>query len=267
MAMNFPFAAIVGQDMLKKALLLCAVNPGLGGVLVRGDKGSAKSTAARGLAKILVPIERTEGCAFNCLPGERLAHCKACQAQDASTKLSPVPFINLPLGATEDRVLGSIDFESALKDGLKTFQPGLLASAHRGILYIDEVNLLPDHLVDVLLDVAAMGVNTVEREGLSVNHPARITLIGTMNLEEGDLRPQLLDRFGLMVEVEAPRDPAVRGEVVRRRLDFDAEPEAFIQRWQAETEALQLRLLAAQALLPQVILSDSLLAFVSQLCC
>lgn len=267
MAMNFPFAAIVGQDLLKKALLLCAVNPALGGVLIRGDKGSAKSTAARGLVEILVPIERVESCAFNCLPGEALAHCQACQAQDATPKLSPVPFVNLPLGATEDRVLGSIDFERVLKDGRKAFQPGLLASAHRGILYIDEVNLLPDHLVDVLLDVAAMGVNTVEREGLSINHPARITLIGTMNLEEGDLRPQLLDRFGMMVEVEAPRDPAVRGEVVRRRLDFDAHPEAFIRRWQPETQALQSRLLAAQTLLPQVVLSDPLFAFISRLCC
>ncbi len=265
--MNFPFSAIVGQALLKKALLLCAVNPRLGGVLVRGDKGSAKSTAARGLVDVLVPIERVEGCAFNCLPGEALVHCEACQAQGATPRRSPVPFVNLPLGATEDRVLGSIDFDRAMKDGLKAFQPGLLASAHRGILYIDEVNLLPDHLVDVLLDAAAMGVNTVEREGLSINHPARITLIGTMNLEEGDLRPQLLDRFGMMVEVEAPRDPDIRGEVVRRRLDFDADPEAFIQRWQPETDALQSRLIAAQTLLPQVFLSDHLLAFISRLCC
>jgi magnesium chelatase subunit D len=267
MSFHYPFAAIVGQAQLKRALLLCAINPGLGGVLVRGDKGTAKSTASRALAAVLPPIARVKGCAFNCLPGAAYVHCEACQAHDAQPAPTPVPFITLPLGATEDRVLGSLDFERALKDAKKAFQPGLLAAAHRGILYIDEVNLLADHLVDVLLDVAAMGTNTIEREGLSISHPARVTMIGTMNLEEGDLRPQLLDRFALMVDVEAPKDSAIRSEVVRRRLAFEADPQLFCENWHTETVGLQAQLLAAQQLLPQVILSDSLLDFISRLCC
>ncbi|WP_035052084.1 putative cobaltochelatase [Andreprevotia chitinilytica] len=265
---NYPFAAIVGQDQLKRALLLCAVDPTLGGVLIRGDKGTAKSTAARGLTDVLLPIERTPGCAFNCEPHAPQTECAICSTQaNAAPTLEPVPFINLPLGATEDRVLGSLDFERALKDGKQAFKPGLLAAAHRGLLYIDEVNLLADHLVDVLLDVCAMGTNTVQREGLSVSHPARITLLGTMNLEEGDLRPQLLDRFGMMVEVAAPRDPATRSEVVRRRLAFEADPAGFTHRWQAETDAIRAQVQTAFTRLPQVTLSDSLFDFISQLCC
>jgi magnesium chelatase subunit D len=267
---NYPFAAIVGQEQLKLALLLCAVDPTLGGVLIRGDKGTAKSTAARGLTDVLLPIEKTPGCAFNCAPDAPLAECAACQTDnqpEAAPVLAPVPFINLPLGATEDRVLGSLDFERALKDGKQAFKPGLLAAAHRGLLYIDEVNLLADHLVDVLLDVCAMGTNTIQREGLSVSHPARITLLGTMNLEEGDLRPQLLDRFGMMVEVAAPRDAAIRSEVVRRRLAFEADPAGFAQSWQAATNALREQVKTAYTLLPQVALSDTLFDFISQLCC
>lgn len=271
MRQNYPFAAIVGQQQLKRALLLCAVDPTLGGVLIRGDKGAAKSTAARGLIDVLPPIARAPGCAFNCAPHAPLAECGACQSDDALTAaaptLGPVPFVNLPLGATEDRVLGSLDFEKALRNGQQAFKPGLLAAAHRGLLYIDEVNLLADHLVDVLLDVSAMGVNTVQREGLSISHPARITLLGTMNLEEGELRPQLLDRFGMMVEVTAPRDPATRTEVVRRRLAFEADPAAFVAAWQDETAALRATILAAQAGLAAVALPDSLFAFISQLCC
>ncbi|AXV79024.1 MULTISPECIES: putative cobaltochelatase [Ralstonia solanacearum species complex] len=263
----YPFSAIVGQEQLKRALLLCAIDPTLGGVLIRGDKGTAKSTAARGLTDVLPPITRVAGCAFNCAPDAPLAECEACQSGNAAHASAPVPFVNLPLGATEDRVLGHLDIERALKDGRKAFQPGLLAAAHRGLLYIDEVNLLPDHLVDVLLDVSAMGHNTVEREGLAMRHPARITLLGTMNLEEGDLRPQLLDRFGLMVEVTAPRDAAVRTEVVRRRLAFEADPASFAAAWQADTDALRARLAAAQAMLAQVTLPDALFAFVSTLCC
>ncbi|MHA6848375.1 putative cobaltochelatase [Ralstonia syzygii] len=263
----YPFSAIVGQEQLKRALLLCAIDPTLGGVLIRGDKGTAKSTAARGLTDVLPPITQVAGCAFNCAPDAPLAECEACQAGNAAHASAPVPFVNLPLGATEDRVLGHLDIERALKDGRKAFQPGLLAAAHRGLLYIDEVNLLPDHLVDVLLDVSAMGHNTVEREGLAMRHPARITLLGTMNLEEGDLRPQLLDRFGLMVEVTAPRDAAVRTEVVRRRLAFEADPAGFAAAWQADTDALRARLAAAQAMLARVTLPDSLFAFVSTLCC
>ncbi|WP_137009710.1 putative cobaltochelatase [Aquitalea aquatilis] len=263
----YPFAAIVGQPQLKQALLLCAVDPTLGGVLIRGDKGSAKSTAARGLAAILPPIRRVPGCAFNCDPASPLAECSCCQGEHAAAEDAAVPFVNLPLGASEDRVLGSLDFEQALKQGRQAFKPGLLASAHRGLLYIDEVNLLADHLVDVLLDVAAMGVNTVQREGLSISHPARITLLGTMNQEEGELRPQLLDRFGLMVDVAAPRDAAIRSEVVRRRLAFEADPQAFSARWQAEGQALQAQIGQAQAMLGAVTVSDQLFDFISQLCC
>ncbi|MFL9925968.1 putative cobaltochelatase [Herbaspirillum lusitanum] len=263
----FPFSAIVGQPLLKSALLLCAVDPGIGGVLIRGDKGTAKSTAARGLAQVLPAIARVPGCAFNCLPGKPAAACEICHPQQPAAHPAAVPFVTLPLGATEDRVLGTLDLQRALQGAQRAFQPGLLASAHRGILYIDEVNLLADHLVDVLLDVAAMGVNSVQREGLSVTHPARFTLIGTMNLEEGDLRPQLLDRFGLMVEVTAPQDKKVRAEVVRRRIAFEADPPAYAQYWQLEQQALQQRIADAQQRLPQVVLSDAMLDLISHLCC
>jgi magnesium chelatase subunit D len=261
--MSFPFSAVVGQQQLQTALLLCAVDPSMGGVLIRGDKGTAKSTAARALAAILPPIDRVAGCAFNCTGPN--THCTVCTGEPGVP--SPVPFITLPLGATEDRVLGSLDIASALAGGKRVFQPGLLASAHRGILYIDEVNLLADHLVDVLLDVAAMGVNAVQREGLSISHPARITLVGTMNGEEGDLRPQLLDRFALMVEVTAPRDKAVRSEVVRRRIAYEADPAAFTQRWAPQQDALQAQLARAQQLLAQVELDDAMLNLISHLCC
>ena len=280
----FPFAAIVGQHQLKRALLLCAVDPSLGGVLIRGDKGTAKSTAARALAEILPPLLRVPGCAFNCAPDAPYGYCERCNSGNTTAlpeglttahpnplqseaRLSSVPFVTLPLGATEDRVLGTLDLEQALKGGKRAFQPGLMAAAHRGILYIDEVNLLADHLVDALLDAAAMGVNSVQREGLSVTHPARFTLIGTMNLEEGDLRPQLLDRFGLMVEVTAPRDKVQRGEVVRRRIRFEADPAAYALQWEAPQHALREQLAAAQRLLPQVELDDALLDLISHLCC
>lgn len=280
-AISFPFAAIVGQTQLKTALLLCAVDTTLGGVLIRGDKGTAKSTAARALTAILPLIARIPGCAFNCLPGAPCEHCEVCSGGGASASLgvgrsaaivpaavpATVPFVTLPLGATEDRVLGTLDLERALQSAKRSFQPGLLAGAHRGILYIDEVNLLADHLVDVLLDVAAMGVNSVQREGLSVTHPARFTLIGTMNLEEGDLRPQLLDRFGLMVEVTAPREKTLRSEVVRRRIAFEADPAVYLQAWQMEQDGLAAQLASAQRLLPGVVLSDALLDLISHLCC
>ncbi|HWW79999.1 MAG TPA: magnesium chelatase subunit D family protein, partial [Steroidobacteraceae bacterium] len=266
-AYDFPLAALVGQEQLKSALLLCAVNPGIGGVLIRGDKGSAKSTAARGLAGVMAPIERVVGCAYNCAPGEPAASCEVCSGVASSVETTAVPFVNLPLGASEDRVLGSLDFERALKDGRKAFQPGLLASAHRGILYIDEVNLLPDHLVDVLLDAAAMGINRVQREGLSVQHPARIALVGTMNQEEGELRPQLLDRFGMMVEVRAPQEPRLRTEIVRRRLAWEADPEGFSRRWESQQAALLEQVLRAQALLPKVTIAEGLLLLISELCC
>lgn len=262
--MSFPFAAVVGQQPLLTALLLCAVDPSMGGVLIRGDKGTAKSTAARALAAILPVQQRVPGCAFNCTGPN--AHCEVCSA-DVDAIASSVPFITLPLGATEDRVIGSLDIASALQGGKRVFQPGLLASAHRGILYIDEVNLLADHLVDVLLDVAAMGVNAVQREGLSVSHPARITLVGTMNGEEGDLRPQLLDRFGMMVEVTAPTDKTVRSEVVRRRIAYEADPAAFTERWAPQQDALRVKLARAQQTLAQVVLDDAMLDLISHLCC
>ncbi|MBC7704646.1 MAG: putative cobaltochelatase [Rhodoferax sp.] len=266
-SIHFPFSAVVGQPQLKSALLLCAVDPMLGGVLIRGDKGTAKSTAARALTDILPLIQRVPGCAFNCSPGTPCDHCEICRDGTAVAQAAAVPFVTLPLGATEDRVLGTLDLERALKGAKRAFQHGLLAAAHRGILYIDEVNLLPDHLVDVLLDAAAMGVNSVQREGLSVTHPARFTLIGTMNLEEGDLRPQLLDRFGLMVEVTAPREKTLRAEVVRRRIAFEADPAGYATTWSQEQDALRMQLATAQRLLPQVELDDALLDLISHLCC
>lgn len=268
MSAVYPFSAIVGQPLLKQALLLCAVDPGIGGVLIRGDKGTAKSTAARGLTQVLPPIARSAGCAFNCAPGQPAAACETCNAAARQAPANgEVPFVTLPLGATEDRVLGTLDLQKALQGAQRAFQPGLLASAHRGILYIDEVNLLADHLVDVLLDVAAMGVNSVQREGLSISHPARFTLVGTMNLEEGDLRPQLLDRFGLMVEVAAPQDKTVRAEVVRRRIAYEGDPAAFATHWQAQQDALRAQVEQAQRLLPQVALDDAMLELISHLCC
>lgn len=241
--MNYPFTAIVGQEKLKKALLLCAINPAIGGILIQGDKGTAKSTAARALAEVVPTIAKS----------------------DDDTVQVNVPFINLPLGATEERVLGSLDLEAVLVDKKKKFQPGLLAAVHQGILYIDEVNLLSDHLVDVLLDVSAMGENRIEREGLSLSHPSRFTLVGTMNPEEGQLRPQFLDRFGLMVHVEAPVDITERTEVVRRRIAFENDPLAFAQRWELTQERLKQQLLKAKQLLPSVQLHDDLLTLISEI--
>jgi magnesium chelatase subunit D len=264
--MHYPFAALVGQDTLKQALLLCAVNPTLGGVLLRGDKGTAKTTAVRGLAAVLPPILAVPSCPFNCEPGHPADLCLVCHQPDAVAQAQPAPFVNLPLGATEDRVLGSLDLEGLLADRQKKLQPGLLAAAHRGILYIDEVNLLPDHLVDILLDAAATGTSTVQREGLAVSHPARFTLIGTMNPEEGNLRPQFLDRFGLMVDIVAPRDVAERTEVVRRRIAFERDPASFLAQWQSAQAALQQQVSAARQLLPAVQMPEGLLTLISQLC-
>jgi magnesium chelatase subunit D len=265
---EYPFSALVGQEPLKTALLLNAVYPAVGGVLVRGEKGTAKSTAARALRELLPPLRVVEGCPFRCDPDEPWPECPHCGAAAERRAVEVgVPFIDLPLGATEDRVLGTLDFERALREGRRAFQPGLLAAAHRGILYIDEVNLLPDHLVDVLLDAAALGVNTVQREGISAAHPARFLLIGTMNREEGDLRPQLLDRFGLMVEVVGPRDAELRAEVVRRRLAFESDPAAFAARWEGEQDQLRRRIVAAREQLPRVVLNEALLAVISRLCC
>lgn len=265
--MHYPFSALVGQDSLKLALLLNAVYPAVGGVLVRGEKGTAKSTAARALAELLPPLSAVVGCPYHCDPASVWADCPHCAAGERMPCELAVPFVDLPIGATEDRVLGTLDLEKALREHRRAFQPGLLAAAHRGVLYIDEVNLLPDHLVDVLLDAAALGTNTVQREGIAFSHPAQFLIVGTMNPEEGDLRPQFLDRFGLMVTVAGPREPELRAEVVRRRMAFEADPQGFAERWKDAQAELRERVRAARRLLPGVTLSDTLLTFISQLCC
>ncbi|MFN0069990.1 MAG: VWA domain-containing protein, partial [Chloroflexota bacterium] len=265
---QFPFSAIVGQEHMKRALILNAINPSIGGVLIRGEKGTAKSTAARSLARLLPSIVTIPGCAYACEVGATLGQCVQCTADEPPDE--PVeraaPLVTLPLGATEDRVLGTLDLERAIQEGKRSFEPGLLAAAHRGILYIDEVNLLSDHLVDVLLDTAAMGVNVVEREGISVQHPARFMLVGTMNPEEGELRPQLLDRFGLAVEVGGMPDPAERAQIVRRRIAFEADPVAFARTWQAAEDLERERIQAATTFLPSVRLSERMLDLITRLC-
>lgn len=265
---HYPFTAIVGQEQMKLALLLNAVNPRLGGVLIRGEKGTAKSTAVRALAALLPEAEAVRGCPFACAPDERAGLCAACHRGDEAEAYGrPVAFIEMPVGATEDRVVGAIDLEHAIREGERRFEPGLLAAAHRGILYVDEVNLLNDHLVDVLLDAAAMGRNYVEREGVSVDHPAEFILVGTMNPEEGELRPQLLDRFALTVDVAGLRDQPARAEVVRRRLAFERDPETFMQAWTEHETAERERIRAGQRLLPQVTVDDRLLDLITHICC
>jgi magnesium chelatase subunit D len=259
----FPFSAIVGQELLKRALLLGVIQPSLGGVLVRGTKGAGKSTAVRALAALLPPIDTLAGCPFQRSPGQEITDWPL--PPETPPVSRPLPLVELPLGATEDRLLGTLHLERALR-GERAFEPGLLAAANRGILYIDEVNLLPDHLVDILLDAAASGTHRVEREGLSLSHPARFLLIGTMNPEEGDLRPQLLDRFGLVAEAADLTDPAARGEAVRRRLAYEVKPDAFINSWKGADRAEAERIIQAQRLLPEVQLSDVLLASINERC-
>jgi magnesium chelatase subunit D len=264
---GYPFSALVGQPEMKLALVLNAINPRLGGVLIRGQKGTAKSTAARGLAALLPPIQVVEGCRFGCDPELGAPRCPDCGGRDELPAQTRRPsFVELPIGATEDRVLGTLDLERALQTGQRHFEPGLLARANRGLLYVDEVNLLPDHLVDALLDAAAMGTNTVEREGVSFSHPAAFVLVGTMNPEEGDLRPQLLDRFALAIDVAGLPDPRERAEVVRRRVAYEADPDAFAERWQAAEDAERARIAAARAYLPSVRLSDHLLDLIARIC-
>jgi Mg-chelatase subunit ChlI len=235
--MIYPFSAIVGQSRMKRALLACVVDPALHGVLVRGERGTAKSTAVRALVHLLPEQRVVEGCAVGCDPDDASALCDECRARDGLTAVTRrMPLVDLPVGATEDRVIGTVDVHRALIEGEERFRPGLLAQVHRGLLYIDEVNLLGDHLMDVLLDAAAMGVNLVEREGVSHSHPSRFILVGTMNPEEGNLRPQLTDRFDLGVVVGGMHDPAQRREVLERRLAFESDPEAFAKAW-AESEA------------------------------
>ncbi|WP_407564144.1 putative cobaltochelatase [Streptomyces sp. 184] len=268
-APHYPFTAVVGMAELRLALLLNAVSPAVGGVLVRGEKGTAKSTAVRALAALLPEVAVVPGCRFSCDPAAPDDGCPdgphGADGGDGPDGRA-ARMVELPVGASEDRLAGALDIERALAEGRKTFEPGLLAQAHRGVLYVDEVNLLHDHLVDLLLDAAAMGANYVEREGVSVRHAARFLLVGTMNPEEGELRPQLLDRFGLTVEVAASREPAERAEVVRRRLAYDADAAGFAARWAAEEDALRARIAAARALLPAVALGDAALRQITATC-
>ena len=233
---RFPFSAIVGQDEMKQALLIAAVDPSVGGVMVFGDRGTGKSTAARALARLLPPITANQDCPYGCSKEDKDRYPDVCGT--GPLRKRAVPFVDMPLGATEDRVIGSLDLERALRAGEKAFEPGLLAKAHRGFLYIDEINLLEDHLVDLLLDVAASGENVVEREGLSVRHPARFVLIGSGNPEEGELRPQLLDRFGLSVEVKTPTDIETRIEIMRLVASQERDPQAFEAEWAAQDDKI-----------------------------
>ena len=270
MPVAFPFSAIVGQDEMKLALLVAAVDPGVGGVLVFGDRGTGKSTAVRSLAALLPGMRAVRGCRYGCDPAALASACEDCRARASRerllTELVPVPVVDLPLGATEDRVVGALDLERALTQGVRSFEPGLLAKAHRGFLYIDEVNLLEDHLVDLLIDVAASGENVVEREGLSVRHPARFVLIGSGNPEEGELRPQLLDRFGLSVDVRTPTDIATRVEVVRRRDAFERDPQGFGARWVKEDAKVRRNIVAGRKRLATTQVSDAALESAARLC-
>ena len=260
----FPFSAIVGQDEMKQAMILTAIDASIGGVLVFGDRGTGKSTAVRALAALLPPIKAIKGCPINSEKAKDVpdwANVTSKRAQDV-----PTPVVDLPLGATEDRVTGALDIEKALTKGEKAFQPGLLARANRGYLYIDEVNLLEDHIVDLLLDVAQSGENVVEREGLSIRHPARFVLVGSGNPEEGELRPQLLDRFGLSVEVASPKEIETRVEVIKRRDAFENDNAAFMLRWQAEDAAIRDRILKARMALKRLKTPDKTLTDVAELC-
>ncbi len=270
--MVYPFTAIVDQEGMKKALILTVIDPTIGGILIRGQRGTAKSTAVRALAQLLPSIEVVRGCPFNCHPSDPRLMCDECRARFRETG-EPLPsvtqkmrVVELPIGATEDRVIGTLDMEAALRTGRRAFEPGILAEVHRGFLYVDEINLLPDHLVDILLDAAAMGVNYVEREGISFSHPSRFVLVGTMNPEEGELRPQLMDRFGLCVEVRGIEDVTTRQEVVTRRLAYDRDPEAFVAQWRPRDEKLGQAISKAQRAVASIALTPEALAAISQIC-
>jgi magnesium chelatase subunit I len=271
MPVPFPFSAIVGQEEMKRALLIAAADHTVGGVLVFGDRGTGKSTAIRALAALLPKMQVVASCRYNCDPAaDDTLLCDECRAQKRHgtfrVRSVPVPVVDLPLGATEDRVIGALDLERALTQGEKAFEPGLLSHAHRGFLYIDEVNLLEDHLVDSLLDVAASGENVVEREGLSVRHPARFVLVGSGNPEEGELRPQLLDRFGLSVEVKTPDDLATRVQIVRLRDEFERDPAAFAKKWKRKDAQVRRRIERARAGLPSVDVPVPVLEAAARLC-
>jgi magnesium chelatase subunit I len=266
----FPFSAIVGQDEMKLALICAAIDPSIGGVLVLGDRGTGKSTAIRALAALLPPMRANVDCRYACDPAERDSWCNECRERAVKRPIKdraiPVPVVDMPLGVTEDRVVGALDLERALSQGVKAFEPGLLARANRGFLYIDEVNLLEDHLVDLLIDVAASGENLVEREGLSVRHPARFVLIGSGNPEEGELRPQLLDRFGLSVDIKTPTVLADRVEVIKRRDEFERDKSAFIAKWKKEDDLLRRRIVAGRKRLAEMVIPDDVLESTARLC-
>lgn len=260
----FPFSAIVGQDSMKQALILNAVNPKVGGVLVFGEKGTAKSTAVRALTRLLPEIDVIKGCPFHCNPHDPEEMCDECRhrwlhGEEFEIETIRMPVVDLPVSATEDRVVGSLDIEVAIQSGKKKFEPGVLAMANRGILYVDEINLLDDHIVDLLLDSAAMGTNTVEREGISFSHPAKFILVGTMNPEEGELRPQLLDRFGLSVEIKGITDPIQRVQIVRLRSEYEENPKAFVEQYHDQEHQLCHKIEDGIALLPKVKISDDIL--------
>jgi magnesium chelatase subunit I len=266
----FPFSAIVGQDEMKLALMIAAVDPNIGGVLVFGDRGTGKSTAVRALAALLPPMSAVVGCRYACDPKDLDSLCSECLERSRhgllKKRLMAVPVVDMPLGITEDRVVGALDLERALSQGVKAFEPGLLARANRGFLYIDEVNLLEDHLVDLLIDVAASGENLVEREGLSVRHPSRFVLIGSGNPEEGELRPQLLDRFGLSVEVKTPTELNLRVEVIKRRNDFERDKSAFAAKWKKHDDGLRRRIIAARKRLAGIEVPNAVLESAATLC-
>lgn len=266
----YPFTAIVGQESMKKALILNVINPLLGGVLIRGEKGTAKSTAVRALADLLPERSVVKDCPFGCDPYEESSMCsfcleKAARGEEPEIITAKMKVIDLPVSATEDRVVGTLDIEHAIKKGEKKFEPGILAQANRNILYVDEVNLLDDHVVDVLLDSAAMGVNTIEREGVSFSHPARFILVGTMNPEEGDLRPQLLDRFGLVVDIVGEKETEQRMEVIKRRLDYEKDPESFALSYLAEQQRLREVILQAAEILPKASFDEEILRMAARI--
>lgn len=262
----FPFSAIVGQTDVKKALILNAVNPSIGGVLIKGDKGTGKTTAVRALADLLPPIEVVKGCPYNCDPNDNDSLCDSCRSTDFEVELKPMRVVELPLGSTEDRVVGSINIEKALKEGLKALEPGILAEANRNILYVDEINLLDDNLVDVLLDAAAYGVNLVEREGISLAHPSKFMLVGTMNPQEGELRPQLSDRIGLHISVHTIVDLEERVKIMERREDFERDPAAFKQKFEPKQNDILNKIVKAREILKKVHISRGLMEIIAYLC-
>jgi Mg-chelatase subunit ChlI len=270
MRSTYPFTAVVGQERMKRALILNAINPQIGGVLIRGERGTAKSTAARALAALIPELESVAGCPFSCDPNRPDLYCDECRERFEAegplpTETRSTPFVDLPVSATEDRVVGTLDIEKAIQRGERHFEPGILAAANRGVLYVDEVNLLDDHVVDLLLDSAAMGVNVVEREGISFQHPARFVLVGSMNPEEGDLRPQLLDRFAHAVDVSGLVDTKQRVDILRRRIQFEQDPEGFMAAYESSESEYAQRILEARQRYPMVKYSDKDLYTISAL--